>query len=133
MDPATSNYGLFSVVPKSQRVLQHSPVAVLKATKNATEREGLRESCLRDSAAIVEYLAWLTTQLKEGAKLTEFEGAERLREFRQEKELFVGPSFGTISSTGANAAIIHYHPEKETSAVIDSEGMYLCDSGGQYL
>lgn len=41
-------------------------------------------------------------------------------------------SFATISSTGSNAAIIHYNPTKQKSDVIDKNQIYLCDSGGQY-
>ncbi len=46
---------------------------------------------------------------------------------------FVGLSFDTISSTGANAAVIHYKPERGHCAVIDPKAVYLCDSGAQYL
>lgn len=49
---------------------------------------------------------------------------------------YVGLSFSTISSIGANGAIIHYHPSKEgteTDMQITPNEVYLCDSGGQYL
>jgi len=45
----------------------------------------------------------------------------------------VGLSFDTISSTGPNAAVIHYKPERGNCAVIDPKAIYLCDSGAQYL
>lgn len=35
------------------------------------------------------------------------------------QDLFKGLSFTTISSTGPNAAIIHYSPDPESCAVID--------------
>lgn len=44
----------------------------------------------------------------------------------------MGPSFGTISSVGPNAAIIHYQPSPETARKITVNEVYLCDSGGQY-
>lgn len=47
-------------------------------------------------------------------------------------DLFVGLSFDTISATGANGAVIHYKPEKETCATIDPKKIYLCDSGAQF-
>jgi Xaa-Pro aminopeptidase len=50
-----------------------------------------------------------------------------------ENELFKGLSFDTISSTGANAAVIHYSPAATGSAVIERSQVYLCDSGGQYM
>jgi Xaa-Pro aminopeptidase len=50
-----------------------------------------------------------------------------------ELEHFKGLSFETISSTGANAAIIHYAPSATDSAIIDKEQIYLCDSGAQFI
>lgn len=46
---------------------------------------------------------------------------------------FVGLSFDTISSTGPNAAVIHYKPERGNCATVDPNAIYLCDSGAQYL
>ncbi len=45
----------------------------------------------------------------------------------------MGLSFDTISSTGPNAAVIHYKPERDKCATIDPAAVYLCDSGAQYL
>ena len=46
---------------------------------------------------------------------------------------FKGLSFDTISSTGPNAAIIHYKPSPTESAIIKKDEIYLCDSGAQFL
>ena len=51
---------------------------------------------------------------------------------KRKHEKFVGLSFDTISSTGANAAVIHYKPERGNCPDIDPDAIYLCDSGGQY-
>lgn len=51
--------------------------------------------------------------------------------FRKQQD-FVGLSFETISSSGPNAAIIHYRAQPETDRLITTEEIYLCDSGGQY-
>ena len=51
----------------------------------------------------------------------------------RKKSNFVGLSFDTISSTGANAAVIHYKPEPGNCSIIDPDAVYLCDSGAQYL
>lgn len=53
--------------------------------------------------------------------------------FPRELEYFKGLSFDTISSTGPNAAIIHYKPTPTDSAIIKRDQIYLCDSGGQFL
>jgi Xaa-Pro aminopeptidase len=81
----------------------------------------------------VRYFAWLEEQLNQGVKLSESQGADQLEKFRSELHLFKGLSFTTISSTGPNAAIIHYSPDPNDCAIIQKDQVYLCDSGGQYL
>ena len=44
-----------------------------------------------------------------------------------------GLSFPSISSSGANGAIIHYRPTNLTDKAITTDEMYLLDSGAQYL
>lgn len=111
-----------------------SPVADAKAVKNETELEGMRQCHIRDGAALIQYFAWLEDQLvNKSAKIDEVEGADKLEEIRSKGEHFRGLSFDTISSTGPNAAVIHYKPERGGCSVIDSKAVYLCDSGAQYL
>lgn len=64
--------------------------------------------------------------------VTEISAADRLAAFRTEQADFVGLSFATISSSGPNGAIIHYHPSPESDRPITDHELYLCDSGGQY-
>lgn len=45
---------------------------------------------------------------------------------------YIGLSFATISASGPNASVIHYHPAEETNRQITEEEIYLCDSGAQY-
>lgn len=45
----------------------------------------------------------------------------------------MGLSFATISSSGPNGSIIHYHPAEETNRPLTLNEIYLCDSGAQYL
>ena len=111
-----------------------SPIAVAKAVKNDVELEGMRACHIRDGAALTEYFAWLEDQLlNKDAKLDEVDAADKLEQIRSKHDKFVGLSFDTISSTGANAAVIHYKPEKGACSVIDPKAIYLCDSGGQYF
>lgn len=49
------------------------------------------------------------------------------------KENFMGLSFGTISGSGPNGSVIHYHPQPDTNRPITDKEIYLCDSGAQYL
>ena len=111
-----------------------SPVGDAKAIKNDTELAGMRNCHIRDGAALTEYFAWLEHELTvTKTTLDEVQAADRLEQIRSRQQHFVGLSFDTISSTGANAAVIHYSPERSNCATIDPAKIYLCDSGAQYL
>ncbi|KAA1084283.1 hypothetical protein PGT21_023200 [Puccinia graminis f. sp. tritici] len=122
---------------ESKTVQLRSPLQDLKAIKNSTEIEGFRNAHLRDGVALVTYFAWLEeTLLAPGARpLNEYDAALELERFRKQLggDFFQGLSFDTISSSGKNAAIIHYGPPETGSAIIDKDQIYLCDSGAQYL
>ncbi|KAI8265212.1 putative Xaa-Pro aminopeptidase P [Colletotrichum sp. SAR 10_98] len=111
-----------------------SPIGDSKAVKNKTEMAGMRACHIRDGAALIEYFAWLEDQLvAKKAVLDEVQAADKLEQLRSKHKDFVGLSFDTISSTGANAAVIHYKPERGACSVIDPNAIYLCDSGAQFL
>ncbi len=110
-----------------------SPICDAKAVKNETELEGMRQCHIRDGAALIEYFAWLENDLVEKkAVIDEVQAADKLEKIRSKHKHFVGLSFDTISSTGANAAVIHYKPEPGKCATIDPSKVYLCDSGAQF-
>ncbi|KAF4835289.1 putative Xaa-Pro aminopeptidase P [Colletotrichum siamense] len=112
----------------------HSPIGDSKAVKNKTEMAGMRACHIRDGAALIEYFAWLEDQLvAKKAVLDEVQAADKLEQLRSKHKDYVGLSFDTISSTGANAAVIHYKPERGACSVIDPNAIYLCDSGAQFL
>ena len=111
-----------------------SPIGDAKAVKNETELEGMRACHIRDGAALTEYFSWLEHKLTvEKVELDEVTAADKLEELRSKHKHFVGLSFDTISSTGANAAVIHYKPERGNCSIIDPKAVYLCDSGAQYF
>lgn len=120
-------------VGKDLAEIEQSIVTNLKAIKNDVEIEGFRKCHIRDGAALVRYFAWLEEQLRDGLAVSESQGADQLEKYRSELEHFKGLSFDTISSTGPNAAIIHYKPSATDSAIIKRDEVYLCDSGGQFL
>jgi Xaa-Pro aminopeptidase len=109
-----------------------SPIGDAKAIKNEIELEGMRACHIRDGAALIEYFAWLEQELLTH-ELDEVTAADKLEALRSKQKNFVGLSFDTISSTGANAAVIHYKPERGNCSIIDPKAIYLCDSGAQYL
>lgn len=106
-----------------------------KYIKNDVEIKGFRDCHVRDGAALVRYFAWLENELirEKNTKLTEYDAALKSKEFRKQGKYFIGESFECISSTGANAAIIHYKPTEKECSIIDKNKVYLCDSGAQYL
>lgn len=112
----------------------HSPVDLFKSVKNTAEINNARAAQVKDGVALAQYFAWLEDQLiKKGALIDEHRAALKLSEIRRTQKGYQGDSFETISSTGANAAIIHYAPPAEGSAMINPDKIYLCDSGAQYL
>lgn len=104
---------------------------ILKARKNAGEQDGIRAAMKRDGVAMVRFLMWLETAVP-GGGVTELDAAAQLRSFRAMGDRFVGESFPAITGFAAHGAIVHYRAEESTQATL-GEGVYLIDSGGQYL
>ncbi|GMK58907.1 hypothetical protein CspeluHIS016_0603490 [Cutaneotrichosporon spelunceum] len=129
----SASWAIADALGKDNCEVRRSLIEDAKARKNATEIEGFRRAHIRDGAALCRYFAWLEEVLGKGEQWNEFDAATQLENFRRENKLFMGLSFDTISSTGANGAIIHYSASETDSAIIDPTKMYLCDSGGQYM
>jgi Xaa-Pro aminopeptidase len=109
-----------------------SPVTLMKARKNDVEIQGMREAHLRDGVAMCRFLCWLEDTVG-ATKVTEISAADRLEEFRRKGQHFQGLSFRTISGYADHGAIIHYSVTPETDVPMRPAGIYLIDSGGQYL
>lgn len=111
---------------------KESPVSQFKAIKNEMEIKGFKAAHVRDGVAMAQFLHWLEKTVPEG-EVTEVSAAKQVKNFRAEQDLFQGLSFETISSYKDHAAIVHYAATPETDVPIKPEGIYLIDSGGQYL
>lgn len=137
VDPATLNAHLYGYLEDTfgEGGLRRasSPVPLRKAVKNEVEIRGLREAYHVDGLAVERFLHWLEVRLASGETVTEREAADRLGAFRAEIPGYRGDSFACISAYGADAALPHYSTPEENSAVIEPHGLYLVDSGGQYL
>ncbi|MFS7986651.1 putative hydrolase [Helianthus anomalus] len=120
-----------SVAPTA--LCKSSPVSLAKAVKNHAELKGMRNSHLRDAAALTEFWSWLEEEMNKNVVLTEVEVADKLLEFRASQAGFVDTSFDTISGSGANGAIIHYRAEPDSCSIVDTQKLFLLDSGAQYL
>uniref|UniRef100_A0A2L2Y8C0 Xaa-Pro aminopeptidase 1 n=1 Tax=Parasteatoda tepidariorum TaxID=114398 RepID=A0A2L2Y8C0_PARTP len=124
-------YGIVSLIPKEYRFMKTTPVEMLKSIKNDVEINGARIAHIKDGAALSEFFHWLTLEISTG-NLTEISAADKLEDIKKDLTDYVGLSFGTISASGPNAAIIHYQPSKETNRKLDPSEIYLCDCGTQY-
>ncbi|XP_063791830.1 xaa-Pro aminopeptidase 2 [Pseudophryne corroboree] len=128
-----TNYGVYEIIPKSKLVAEeYSPVMRTKAVKTEKEQQLLKNCHIRDAVAVIEYLAWLEKTVPTDT-VTEDSGAEYVDERRSKQAYFKGPSFGTISAGGLNAALPHYRATNETNRKLSVREMYLVDSGGQYF
>lgn len=118
---------------KPSGIYMQSPISWSKAIKNDAELQGMKNSHLRDAAALAHFWAWLEEEVHKNENLTEVDVANRLLEFRSLQDGFMDTSFDTISGSGANGAIIHYKPEPESCSRVDPRKLFLLDSGAQYV
>ena len=134
VDAASLNYQLYSTLASDGVALEEgtSPVGLRKAVKNAREIAGMREAHLQDGIAMERYLYWLEKSVAAGREITEWDAAVKLGQLRGDREGYLGDSFETISAYGPGAALPHYITPHNYAPVIRDEGLYLCDSGGQY-
>lgn len=99
-----------------------------QAVKVPAEIVGAESAHKEEALAVISTLA----HINRGAARTEWEVVELLEHWRLRSALYRGPSFASIVAAGANAAIVHYTPRKQSSAAL-GEGALLLDVGGQYL
>lgn len=133
LDPENTSYHLFQSINKKCKIIEKpNPAIALKAVKNDIEIAHLKKTAVKDGIAMVSFLFWLEHQ-KEDAGLTEVSVAEKLLTFRKQQELFIDNSFDPIMAFQDHSAMCHYSATKETDVVIGDTGMFLTDSGGNYL
>jgi Xaa-Pro aminopeptidase len=132
IDPDTASQWVADRLGGGVLVSKRSPIVDLKAVKNETELSGFKNAHVRDGVAMVRFLSWLDKAVP-GGKVTEVSAADQLLAFRREGDLFQGESFSAISACGAHGAIVHYDPRGGDDALLVPEGLYLIDSGAQYL
>lgn len=143
------NYTVYSLLKgKTNIVHSVSPTTLLKAVKNATEIENMKEFFLLDSVAVCKFIFWLDCHRMQienayvGSKyfkdernniISEQDAADYLDELRSQIPGFKGLSFNTISAYQENAAMMHYSAGKDGGSLLKNEGFLLVDSGGQYV
>lgn len=134
LDPSQLNDALRNAIDDGDllpEVLEvDSPVALWKAVKNPTEIDGMREAHVEDGLVMEQFLYWIS---RHAGSVNEWEAACELGRLRAAVSGYRGDSFQTISAYGPSAALPHYITPVSGSALLEPHGLYLVDSGGQYL
>lgn len=132
LDAGTANYHLRNLL-NCNIVSQESPVNLRKAVKNPVEIDGMRRAHIVDGIAMEKFLYWLERSLDNGKIITEWDAAVKLSQLRAEGDGYMGDSFETIAAYGPGAALPHYITPRENAPILHQQGLFLCDSGAQYL
>ena len=133
LDKSRVNRWIFSSIPSTCKIIDEMNITtVQKGIKNPTEIESQKNAYLKDGVALTKFIYWLDKNIGK-IEITELSAEEKLLKFRQEQELFIEPSFNTIAAYKENAAMMHYSASPTSFSILKAEGLFLVDSGGQYL
>lgn len=133
LDPIKTSFGICKGLNESIEIIEKDNVTTkIKGIKNKVEIENIKNAHIKDGVAMVKFLHWLDNNLGK-EEISEISAADKLEGFRAEQELFKGISFTTIAGYKEHAAMMHYSATPESDYKLKKEGMFLVDSGGQYL
>ena len=132
-DPIRLNYALYSNISKDIKTVEkQNPCILMKAKKNDVEIKNIKNAHIKDAVAHAKFLYWLKNTVGKES-ITEIDASDKLESFRKEQDGFLWPSFGSISATGAHAAMCHYSATPESNCEIEMGKFYLSDTGGNYF
>ncbi|QNL48712.1 aminopeptidase P family protein [Olivibacter sp. SDN3] len=132
IDPKRTCYAVYTQIPQYENTIEGlNPTTRLKAIKNTTEAEHIRQTMVKDGVALTRFFKWLEENISQ-TTLTELSITDKLLQFRQQQEGFVNESFDTIAGYLAHGALPHYKATDQSNATLASKGLLLIDSGGQY-
>ena len=133
IDLLKTNAEIYNAISKEVKVIEGTNITTeLKAIKNYVELASLDNCQVRDGVAMVRFIKWLKESVGK-IKVTELSATEKLSNLRAEGINAKGDSFGTIAGYKDHAAMMHYSANEESDYEIKEEGLFLVDSGGQYL
>ncbi len=129
----TVNHAIFSAVEKNCRIINAPSVATrLKSVKNEVEIRHLRETMIKDGAAVISFLHWVET-CHETGRITEISAGQKIHDFRKQQPEFMEDSFNPIMAFKDHSPVCHYAATAETDYGIKKPGMFLSDTGGHYM
>lgn len=133
LSPGSTNTWLYRSIPSFCKIIEGISIpAKLKAIKNPVEIEHVKNTMVKDGVALTRFFFWLERTIGK-QKITEISASKKLNDFRNQQDLYQGPSFATIAGYREHGAIVHYEPTPDTDIELNPEGIFLLDSGGQYL
>ncbi len=131
--PGTTSASLYNSIPEGIKISEDISIPTrLKAVKNNIEIVSIGNAMVKDGVALTKFFFWFENNIASG-NISELSAADKLFSFRSLQEHFVSPSFSTIAAWNEHGALPHYSATPETDAVIGEKGIFLLDSGGQYL
>ncbi|WP_346847414.1 aminopeptidase P family protein [Clostridium sp. UBA3061] len=132
-DPSKTNVWLKESINKEVNTIEKRNITTdLKARKNSVELKNIENAHIKDGIAMVKFIKWVKENVN-NEEITEISAAEKLKKLRAEGEEFIDISFDTIAGYGPHGAIIHYKASEESSLKLQPKGLFLVDSGAQYL
>lgn len=133
LSPGSTNTWLYRSIPSFCKIIEGISIpSKLKAIKNPVEIEHVKNTMVKDGVALTRFFFWLERTIGK-QKITEISASKKLNDFRNQQDLYQGPSFATIAGYREHGAIVHYEPTPDTDIELNPEGIFLLDSGGQYL
>ncbi len=134
IDPVHTNKWITDIISgkSNNLIFEDSPLVIIKSKKNPTEVSGFKNAHIRDGIALCKFFFWLTNDIAKN-QITEISASDKLEYFRSNQELYRGPSFHTISAYAEHGAIVHYSATEKTNSTLKQNGLFLIDSGSQYL
>lgn len=133
LDPDFVGGAFYQAVDPRARIIEKiNPATELKAVKNETEINHVRQTAVKDGVAMVNFLHWIETRT-DSDQVSEMSVAKTLFDFRKQQPDFYINSFDPIMAYGEHSAMCHYSATPESDVPLRREGMFLTDSGGNYL
>ena len=138
LDEESTNHRIYQKIINLKKgklhFIEEDIIEDIKSVKNKVEIEGYRKANLKDSVSLIKFFSWLEEELvtKNRVDLNEYQVCIENKKARENQENFMGESFAPICAVGANAAIIHYEPNKDLHSDLNKDLIFLCDTGAQY-
>lgn len=127
-----ANYALYDALDSSNRIIDAiAPSSLMKSVKNPVEMDHMRRVHIRDGIAVTRFMRWVKTNVGR-FPIDEIAASNYLDGLRRDQGC-LDQSFPTISAYGEHAAMCHYIATPESKKDLEAQGLYLVDSGGQYL